>query len=144
MSAQDAAVQTYDPSEVSPVVGHRAYAHPVKLAASTTYVKGEILALPTANLSTLVYARYVTGASDGTQNAECILRRACITDSAGNITVGATSPGEFGATQPSISAWFGGVFNVADLTGTSTHALDSGAVTALGGKLQRHSKELSF
>lgn len=145
MAVQDVSNVTYDPSEVGAVVGHRAYAHPVKLAASTTYVKGEILALPTANLATLVYARYVQGASDGTQNAECILRRACVTDASGNITMGASGTPEYaGDTQTNTSAWFGGVFKVSDLLGTSTHALDANGATAMGGKFQRNKAEFSF
>jgi hypothetical protein len=131
-------------SEVGAVVGHRAYAHPVKLAASTTFVKGQILALPTANLATLVYAKYVQGASDGTQNAECILRRACTTDASGNITWGGATVAEFAATDQTASAWFGGVFKVSDLTATSTNALNGAAVTAMGGKLQRNGTEFSF
>lgn len=143
MAAQDVAVATYDPSEVAAVVGHKAYAWPVKLAVSTTYKQGEILALPTANLATLVYAKYITGASDGTQNAECILRYACVTDSAGNITrVGAV--GDYGASDVTASAWFGGVFKVSDLKGTSTSALDAAAVTAMKGRLQRNAAFLSF
>lgn len=145
MAAQDVSTATYDPSEVGAIVGHRAYAHPVKLVASTTFVKGEILALATANVATLTYSRYTQGASDGTQNAECILRRACVTDASGNITVGpAGTVAEYGQTEPSTSAWFGGVFRKTDLTGTSTHALDAAGVAAMGGKLQRNGAELSF
>jgi len=144
MAAQDASILTFDPSEVGAIVAARAYAHPVKLKASTTFVKGEILALATADLATLTYSRYTQGASDGTQNAECILRRACVTDASGNITYGSSGVSQYGETDSSTSAWFGGVFKVSDLTGTSTHALNAAGVTAMGGKLSRNGAELSF
>lgn len=146
MAAQDAAISTYDPSEVGAIVGHRAYAHPIKLDASTVYAKGQPLALKPSS-TTLTYVKYVRGATDGTELAECILRRACITDASGNIVVGTASGGEYGPYSPSeasTSAWFGGVFRTADLVMSGANGLDAAGVTAMKGRLQRNGAELSF
>lgn len=146
MAAQDAAISTYDPSEVGAIVGHRSYARDIKLDASTVYPKGQLLALKPSS-TTLVYVKYVRGASDGTELAECILRRACITDASGNIVVGTASGGEFGPYSPSessASAWFGGVFRTVDLVTTGANGLDAAAVAVMNGRLQRNGAELSF
>ena len=88
------------------------------------------------------YGIYASGNSDGTQTAECILKRACQTDALGRITwttVASTYGGEFGEDWQTTGAWFGGVFNVTDITG-----LDSTAVTSLLGVYQKNSTVFKF
>lgn len=142
MAALDVAIQTYDMSEVGAVVGHLSFAHPVRLDVSTTYAKGQILALKPSSVNG-TYVKYVRGASDGTQLAECILRRACVTDANGNITyVGTVS--EYGDTQVTTSAWFGGVFRMVDLNATGANGLDAAGATAMGGRVYRNGAEFKF
>jgi hypothetical protein len=53
----------------------------VKLKASTTFVKGEILAEITATPG--VYAKYNSAGNDGTEMPKCILAYGVVTDAAG-------------------------------------------------------------
>jgi hypothetical protein len=76
-----------------------------------------------------VYGPYASGNSDGSQNPKGILRYACVTDSAGVITLGTGVAGqsEWGQTLTSIDMFYSGVFRCEDLVG-----LDANAVTKLG------------
>lgn len=75
------------------------------------------------------FAAYNDANSDGTQTAKAILPYACVTDSMGNISIGAQSGGgaTWGETYRSISVYFGGSFDTSKLVG-----LDANGVTDLG------------
>lgn len=145
--AQDVPVSSWAPNEVKPIVPARAYSLPIKIAASNANIlAGTAMALVTGSTSN-TYLPYVSGGTGGSANAECILRYTCSTDASGNITMGAqTGGGEYGQTEPgnTVSAWFGGVFQVADLVTTGTNALDATGVGLMGGKFQQNKKYLSF
>jgi len=105
----------------------------VNLIASTTFAAGTVLGELTATPGT--FRAYATGNSDGSQTPKCILRYACVTDSAGNITYGSgitAGTGQDGAVIPSkvTSAFISGIFLTTALVG-----LDAGGLTALGGHL---------
>lgn len=80
-----------------------------------------------------VYEDYDPVATDGTQVPKLILVYDVTTDSAGLITLTATSGqvgGEFGQKMNSVPAYYCGVFATADLVG-----LNANALTALGARL---------
>lgn len=78
------------------------------------------------------WAIYASGNTDGSQNPNAILRRACVTDAAGNITYGGAGVVAGGGEQPGqvykyTDAFFQGAFFTDDLVG-----LDAAAVAKLG------------
>jgi hypothetical protein len=105
----------------------------VRLKASTTYPKGCVLGMVTADGT---YGPYASGASDGTEDAKLLLKRACITDASGNITFGTATGGmEYGQTHLTADAYAAGFFYTADIPQASTGAIDAAGVTDLGGKI---------
>jgi hypothetical protein len=76
-----------------------------------------------------VYAPYSNAAADGSQVAKGLCRYQCVTDAAGNITLGEGPAGtsEHGHTTRSIDMFYRGVFWTSQLTG-----LDASAITDLG------------
>lgn len=95
----------------------------VKLKASTTYVKGEVLGQIG---STQVYGPYDATHVDGTENAVGVLEYACSTDAGSLITV----LGEWLITRKEAQMFVHGVFKTTDLSG-----LDAGALDDLQGKI---------
>jgi hypothetical protein len=68
--------------------------------------------------------------TSGAGRPACILGLPCVTDASGNITYNTTGGGgQFGEQWLTAPAYFGGAFNVGDLTG-----LDAHAVTVLAGR----------
>jgi hypothetical protein len=105
--------------------------------AATTTATGLTGGAGTAVVSTLtggvagtrgLFRAYASGNSDGSQVAKGILRYACATDAAGNITLGAVAGGdEHGHTSRYTDMWVGGTFDTSDLVG-----LDATAIGHLG------------
>ena len=122
--AQDVAQVTYDSTQVVPVPTWPARRVAVKLIASTTYPVGAILGRKTSNGQ---YGLYASGNVDGTQVPEAIMPRAAKTDSANGISYGTAAVGQYGQLDQTVSAYVGGMFNFADLSGA-----DAGYLTATG------------
>lgn len=139
--AQDVATVKWVLDELQPLDDCLAYRLSVTLKPSTTFSKGAVLGYITSGASSGTYGVYASGNTDGSQYAECLLSRAVATDSAGNITYGGQSGGgEFSETWPSVPAYFGGVFNVSDLSGLDTNALTN----SLSGKYIKNKQYLCF
>lgn len=87
------------------------------------------IANTTSGVTANTYANYVDANSDGTQAARCILAVDCVTDGAGNVTLGtvAANAGERGYTEKYATAYFAGIFLTTELTG-----LDAAGVADLG------------
>jgi hypothetical protein len=94
----------------------------VLLKASTTFVRGEILGEISATPGK--YAKYASGASDGTQIPKCILAYGTVTDSDGNPTL-VTFP--YLLPSSSLPAYTRGEFDCATI---NTAMGDSGTLLA--------------
>jgi hypothetical protein len=71
---------------------------------------------------------YSVNLPDGSQVPKAILKYACATDAAGNVTFGGAAGNAFGLpAEKCAPAYWAGTFRTTDLVG-----LDAGAVTALG------------
>lgn len=105
---------------------------PVNLIASTTFAAGTLLGELTATPGT--YKAYASGNSDGSQLPKCVLRHACVTDSAGFITYGDGPAGSnqdgIGPASKATDAFFAVILKTTDIPN-----LDAGAVTALGARI---------
>jgi hypothetical protein len=123
----DVAVNTFPQAGVVSILDEEdALEYSVNLPASVTYAAGTILGELTATPGT--FRAYVTGAADGSQVPKAILKYACATDAAGNITFGGAAGNAFGLpAEKCAPAYWAGTFRTTDLVG-----LDAGAVTALG------------
>lgn len=106
---------------------------PYRLKASTTFPKGCTVGIVSADGTA---APYANGSGDGSETAVGFLKRACITDAAGNITFGTAAGGlEHGQTHLTADVWVKGLFYTADIPQTSTGALDANGVTDMKGKI---------
>ncbi len=80
-----------------------------------------------------LYKAYVYSATDGSQNAKCLLEFDAATDASGNITLGTgSSGGEHQQTQTYVTAYVSGDFFTQDLVKQGAGSLDNNAVTQLG------------
>jgi hypothetical protein len=82
----------------------------------------------TAGRTANTYGIYVGGSA--TDPAKCLLEYACITDAAGYATFGTTAATD-GSAEPSVPAYFGGVFRIGDTTG-----MDAGALVDMGARME--------
>lgn len=119
--------QTYSLSRLDPVYSpDKAREISVNLAPSTTYAKGQVLAELTATPGT--YGVYVAGGAGGLGTPKAILRYACTTDAAGNIT----STGDLGVTEKNLDVFYCGAFRIEEVVG-----LDAAGLTAMGGHVMQ-------
>jgi hypothetical protein len=113
------ATDTYTPDVLTPIDPEQALCLPVKLLASTTYYKGQVLE---ESATPGIFQPYAHG--DGIALPKCALRYAVTTDSAGNAIVMG-----FGAAQNAFSAYFTGTFKTSDLCLAAAAAIDANTVS---------------
>lgn len=126
----DTAQNTYPRNILEPAVpGAPAWRKAVNLKPSTTFKRGLAIAESTATPGQ--FAPYNAAGSDNEPNPTALCPFDCSTDASGNITIGATAD-PAGYTVPTVDAWFGGVFNTADLVKAAGTALDATCAGKLG------------
>ncbi len=101
----------------------------VEMAPSISWVKGRVLGMITASKKCAIYAN---GNSDGTEVAEVIAAYAGATDADGRVFLGTDIPQNVPgiSPEPTLECYYGGIFDVDDLTG-----IDSGAIADFKARL---------
>jgi hypothetical protein len=111
----DAAVNTYNYDYIrSAVDGQELIKFPVKLKASTTFAKGVVLVEVTATPG--VFAPHGEASSS---IGRAVLPIACVTDAAGDITIG-SQPANRAVEHLTVEAIFGGYVNTEDIPSLTT------------------------
>lgn len=100
---------------------------PIRLAVSTTFLKGTILGEVTA---TGLFDAYASGGAGGLAVAKAILPFTVTTDASGNIFFGTAAVSRDGQSSKTVPAWFAGIFKVSELVG-----YDATALSTLGARL---------
>jgi hypothetical protein len=101
------------------------------LTGSVTGGGSLAIARTTIGRSANTAGAYANGNSDGTETAKYLLKYACATDAAGNITFGGQSGADVaGVSSKTAPVYYGGVFKTSELVG-----LDANGVTDLNGVL---------
>lgn len=95
---------------------------PVRLAVSTTHLKGTVLAEVTA---TGLFDAYASGGAGGLAVAKAILPFTVTTDASGNIFFGTAAVSRDGQSTKTVPVWISGIFKESDLVGFDATALST-------------------